>query len=68
VDIAEKIQRLMDEQGITAYRLSKETGVSYTGLAKILNLQTKSPQIDSIKLIADFFGKPIGYFTEEDHG
>lgn len=64
MEIAEKIQRLMDEKGITAYRLSKETGVSYTGLSKILNLQTKNPQIDSLKLIADYFDKPIDYFMD----
>lgn len=65
MEIAEKIQRLMDEEGITAYRLSKETGVSYTGLTKILNLQTTHPQIDSIKKIADYFSKPVTYFTDE---
>jgi transcriptional regulator with XRE-family HTH domain len=65
VEIAEKIQILMNERGITAYRLAKDTGVSYTGLTKILNLQTKNPQIDSLKLIADYFHKPIDYFTGE---
>jgi transcriptional regulator with XRE-family HTH domain len=66
VDIAEKIHELMNQRGITPYRLSKETGVSYTGLTKILNGTTKNPQIDSLKLIADFFGQPVDYFTDED--
>ncbi|MBB6670241.1 helix-turn-helix domain-containing protein [Cohnella nanjingensis] len=65
MEIAEKIQRLMDERGITPYRLAKETGVSYTGLSKILSQQTKNPQIDSLKAIAAYFGKPVDYFTEE---
>ncbi|WP_152393765.1 helix-turn-helix domain-containing protein [Paenibacillus guangzhouensis] len=63
MEIAEMIQRLMDEKGISIYKLSKETGVSYTGLTKILNGQTKHPQIDSLKLIADYFHKPVDYFT-----
>ncbi|MEO2261205.1 helix-turn-helix transcriptional regulator [Paenibacillus amylolyticus] len=69
MDLAEKILELMDEQGITKYRLSKETGVSYTGLTKILSGQTKHPQIDSLQAIANFFSKPVDYFTdqEEDH-
>ncbi|MDK8193740.1 helix-turn-helix domain-containing protein [Paenibacillus sp. UMB7766-LJ446] len=69
MDLAEKILELMEEQGITTYRLSKETGVSYTGLTKILSRQTKHPQIDSIQAIANYFSKPVDYFTdqEEDH-
>lgn len=64
--IAEKLQALMDSKGISKYRLAKETGVSYTGISKILNNQTKHPQIDSLKLIADYFGKPLNYFTDEE--
>ncbi|WP_372776319.1 helix-turn-helix domain-containing protein [Paenibacillus sp. 79R4] len=66
MDIAEKVQRLMDEKGVTAYRLAKDTGVSYTGLTKILNGATKHPQIDSLKLIADYFGKQVDYFTDDE--
>ncbi|SDW31507.1 helix-turn-helix domain-containing protein [Paenibacillus sp. PDC88] len=66
MDLADKISELMDEQGITKYRLSKETGVSYTGLTKILSGQTKHPQIDSLQAIANFFSKPLDYFTNED--
>ncbi|MGM1047636.1 MAG: helix-turn-helix domain-containing protein [Bacillota bacterium] len=64
--IAEKLQALMDSKGISKYRLAKETGVSYTGISKILSNQTKHPQIDSLKLIADYFGKPLNYFTDEE--
>lgn len=70
MDLADKIIELMDEQNISKYRLAKETGVSYTGITKILSGQTKHPQIDSIQAIASFFNKPVGYFTDqtdEDH-
>ncbi|WFR63066.1 helix-turn-helix transcriptional regulator [Paenibacillus amylolyticus] len=66
MDLAEKILELMDEQGISKYRLSKETGVSYTGLTKILSGQTKHPQIDSIQAIANFFSKPVDYFMDHE--
>ncbi|WP_261313615.1 helix-turn-helix domain-containing protein [Paenibacillus sp. DR312] len=65
MEIADKILELMKENGVTKYRLAKETGVSYTGVTKILSGQTKHPQIDSIKLIADYFNKPLTYFTDE---
>lgn len=66
MDIAEKLKSLMDSKGLSKYRLAKETGVSYTGISKILNNQTKHPQIDSLKLIADYFGKPLNYFTDDE--
>jgi len=55
----------MESYEITKYKLAKETGVSYTGLAKILSGQTKHPQVDSLKLLADYFNKPLDYFTNE---
>lgn len=67
MDLADKILELMSEQGITKYRLSKETGVSYTGLTKILSRQTKHPQIDSLKAIANFFNKSLDYFSEQEN-
>ncbi|MGO4787007.1 helix-turn-helix domain-containing protein [Paenibacillus sp. 2KB_20] len=62
--IAERIQGLMNEKGISAYKLSKETGVPYTTLTKILNKTTKNPQIDSLQLIANYFDKKVDYFTQ----
>lgn len=67
MDLADKILELMSAQGITKYRLSKETGVSYTGLTKILSRQTKHPQIDSLKAIANFFNKSLDYFSEQEN-
>lgn len=67
MDLADKILELMSEQGITTYRLSKETGVSYTGLTKILSRQTKHPQVDSLQAIANFFNKPLDYFSEQEN-
>ncbi|WP_315793233.1 helix-turn-helix transcriptional regulator [Paenibacillus sp. BIC5C1] len=67
MDLADKILELMSEQGITKYRLSKETGVSYTGLTKILSKQTKHPQVDSLQSIANFFNKPLDYFSEQEN-
>ncbi|WP_164848745.1 helix-turn-helix transcriptional regulator [Paenibacillus sp. DCT19] len=64
--VSDKINELMDSSGLSAYRLSKDTGIPYTTLTKILNGTTKSPKVDLIKKIADYFHKPIEYFTEND--
>ncbi|WP_025847661.1 helix-turn-helix domain-containing protein [Paenibacillus ehimensis] len=66
MEIAEKIHNLMAERGITKYRLAKESKVPYTTLTKILDGTTKNPQVDSLKLIADYFGKPLDYFTGKE--
>lgn len=65
MSIAEKIQSLMDENKISRYKLSKDTGVAYTTLTQILNERTKNPQIDSIKIIADYFNVPLDSITSD---
>lgn len=68
MEIAEKILNLMAERDITKYRLAKDAKIPYTTLIKILDGTTKHPQIDSLKQIADYFDKPVDYFTENtDH-
>ncbi|GMA52637.1 hypothetical protein GCM10025857_39940 [Alicyclobacillus contaminans] len=62
------IKELMDRRGITAYRLAKDTGVSYTGVSKILNGSTKNPQIDVLSTIADYFGVSVDYLLGQSIG
>ncbi|MEV2907481.1 helix-turn-helix transcriptional regulator [Paenibacillus larvae] len=61
--LSEKIKAAMEQKGITRYRLSKETGITYTTLTNILNNKTKNPQVKIIQAIADYFGKPLDYFS-----
>jgi transcriptional regulator with XRE-family HTH domain len=64
--LSDKIKELMDLNNLSAYRVSKDTGIPYTTLTKILNGATKSPKIDLIKIIADYFNKPLDHFTESE--
>ncbi|MEK3784098.1 helix-turn-helix domain-containing protein [Paenibacillus sp. FSL R5-0810] len=64
--LAEKILKVMNDNNITPYRLSKDTGIPYTTLSKILNGTTKSPQVSSLQIIADYLQKPLDFFTEGD--
>ncbi|KTD03803.1 HTH-type transcriptional regulator [Legionella geestiana] len=54
--IAENINTLMEEEGITASDLSRLTGVDRSVLHKILSGATKNPSIDSIKRIIERYG------------
>lgn len=60
-----KIQHLLDENGITAYKMCKDTGIS-----RSLMSQWKSgsfnPKQDKLQVIADYFGVPISYFYDDE--
>lgn len=66
VSISQKIEEMMEIKKVTRYKLSKDTGIPYTTLTNILNNRTKSPQIDALKVIAEYFGKPLDYFTRNE--
>lgn len=61
----EKFQKLLEEHGITAYKVSKETGVATSTLTEWKN-GTYQPKVDKLMLIAKFFDVPIEYFLTED--
>jgi len=56
----EAFERLLDKNGITAYRVSKDTGITQTLLS---NWKTgKSvPNLQNLKKIADYFGVTVDY-------
>jgi transcriptional regulator with XRE-family HTH domain len=66
MSISDKIEEVMKEHKISRYKLSKDTGIPYTTLTQILNRRTKDPQVGALQTIADYFKKPLGYFTGEE--
>lgn len=54
--------KLLQERDVTAYAVSKATGVSQSTLSDWKNGKSV-PKIDKLKLIADFFGVPLEAFT-----
>lgn len=57
----EKLRQLLDERGWTAYRLSKECGLSESTLANIFKRNTL-PSISTLETICDGFGITISQF------
>lgn len=51
---------LLKDKGITAYRVSKETGVPASALTNWKKGVCK-PKVDKMKRIADFLGCPLEY-------
>lgn len=59
--MGEKIKQLMDKANLTAYRLSKETGIRETSISDWLSGKY-NPKTDKLKILADYFGVSIEYF------
>lgn len=64
MSIAERINQIMKEKNVSRYKLSKDTGIPYTTLTQILSGRTQNPQVGALRVIADYFEKPIDYFTD----
>lgn len=56
----EVFEKLMRLKGVTAYRVSKDTGVTQTSLSNWKNGKSE-PSNENIKKLADYFGVSIDY-------
>lgn len=56
----EIFEKLMKEKGVTAYRVSKDTGVPRATLSE-WKKGRYTPKLDKLQLIADYFGVTVGY-------
>lgn len=59
-----KFKQLLDERGVTAYQVAKETGISTATLTQ-WKQGLYTPKVDKIMKIADYFGVPLEYFIKE---
>ena len=56
-------KKLMDERGLTSYRVSLDTGIPQTTLSDWKNGRSK-PKVDKLKILADYFGVSLETFVE----
>lgn len=57
----EKFEQLLNERGVTAYRVAKDTGLSPVMFSDWKTGKSK-PKVDKLKILADYFGVSIEYF------
>lgn len=62
-NIYSKIEALLSQHNISAYRLSKDTGISTASLTDWKKGRS-NPKADKIQIIADYFNVPISYFLD----
>lgn len=60
----EKFARLLEERNITAYQVSKDTGIATATLTEWKN-NTYKPKVDKLMVLAKYFGVPLDYFLED---
>lgn len=61
--IYKKFQKLLDDSGVSVYRVSKETGVPQSTLSE-WKAGKYEPKLDKIYELAKYFNVPIEYFLE----
>lgn len=60
----DRIFDIMKEKELTAYRVSKDTGISQASLADWRKGRSK-PKIDKLQKLSEYFGVSISYLTGE---
>ncbi len=63
MDISEKIQKLIDNKGITPYELSIKSGIPHSSISRILNGETKKLSTKNKQLISEYFKIEEDYFN-----
>lgn len=65
----DKMEALLKREGVTAYKVAKDIGLSRTVFSDWKNGKSQ-PKADKIQKIAEYFGVPVSYFygTEEESG
>ena len=51
------------KKGVTDYRVSIDTGITKSTFSDWKNGRS-NPKVDKLKILANYFGKPIEYFLE----
>ena len=61
----EKLQKLMDERNIRPIDVSRATNI---GTSSFTDWKTgrSNPKLDKLQILADYFGVPVSYFTDEE--
>lgn len=60
----EKFAKLIEERGVTAYQVAKDTGLTPTLFSEWKSGKA-NPKADKLMKLADYFGVSIEYFLKE---
>lgn len=61
----EKLQKLMDERNVRPVDISRATNIATSSFSDWKSGRS-NPKLDKLQLLADYFGVPVSYFTDEE--
>lgn len=61
--LAERIQKLMDERGLTQADLARMTGMTTSNIAYLVNGKTKDPRMMTLIAVAQALGVSLDHLT-----
>lgn len=61
----EKFEKLLNERGLTPYRVHKDTGVSQATLSDWKRGRS-TPKVDKLQILANYFDVPVTYFLDSN--
>jgi len=53
--LKDRLKQLIDIKGVTAYQVSKETGVSESTISHVMTGKTRKMKIDTIRILSEYF-------------
>ena len=63
--IVSRINKLLEEKGMTMYKLSEESGVSYSTIKTIMQRKTNNIELRTVILLANGFGLTVSEFLDD---
>lgn len=64
MDVVEKLIELIENKGVTAYEISKDTGIDQSVLSRLLSGKTKKPQIETQKILVKYLQGTLNELKE----
>ncbi len=64
MDVNERLRQILDERGLTTYKMSELSGLSHTTLANVFKRNTV-PSISTLQAICNGFGITLSQFFAE---
>ena len=62
-----KIEGINAKTGVSAYQISKDTKIPQSAFSRWKKGES-NPSLKNIKILSEYFGVPIGYFTDGVEG
>lgn len=62
-----KIEELMRKTGVSAYQISRDTKIPQSAFSRWKKGES-NPSLKNIKILSEYFGVPVSYFTDGVEG